>query len=216
MSHYDSPIVRLTTGYIDNINDTIIGGGGGGTNSLSASKLTGQLGQGFWMDDSMLQWNSATPGYGGHFRYVKLAANAGTVVRGQIVFWSAVAATGGANNLYQVTTAESGSTDSAMLHAGIVLNPSWTAGNYSVIQDIGVAYVKFRATLTAAGAIGSQVYCAAAGGADLGFADVIASGNPTLFSDVTKMFGRYLGTAEDAPTSGGLTRVYINLNNLRG
>jgi len=215
MSHYDSPIVRLTTGYIDTINDTVVGGGGGGTGAGGTAKTAGQLGQGFWMDDSILQWSSATPGYGGHFRYVRLAAAATAVVRGQIVFWSTIATA--ANNLYQVTTLESGSVDGAMFHAGIVLNAGWTPGNYGVIQDVGICYTQFRGTLTATGAIGSRVYAAAVGaGVDNGFADVIDSANPTLFSDVSKMQGRFLGIAADAPTSGGLKRVYINFNNLRG
>ena len=75
--------------------------------------------------------------------------------------------------------------------------------------------VKFRGTLTAAGAVGSRCFAAAAGGADLGFADVIDSANPTLFSDVSKMLGRYLGIAEEAPTNRGLKRVYLKLNNPR-
>jgi hypothetical protein len=214
MSHYDSPVVRLTTGFIDTINDTVIGGKPAFGTSITDSMVAGQLGQGFWLDDSALQWSSATPGFGGHFRYVKLNASAVAVVRGQLVFWSTIAVA--ANNLYEVTTLESGTTDTAMNHAGIVLNPGWSAGKYSVIQDVGLVYTKFRTTLTSAGAIGSRVYAAAAGGADLGLADVIDSANPTLFSDVSKMMGRFLGVAQDAPTNGGLKRVYIDINRLRG
>lgn len=216
MSRFDSPIVRLTTGFIDTINDTIIGGGGSGTSSSGATKLAGQLGQGFWLDDSVLQWNSATPGYGGHFRYVRLSASATAVVRGQLVFWDAIAAPGAAG-LMQVTTSEAGSTDGAMQRAGIVLNASWTPGNYSVIQDVGIVYCKFRAALTSAGALGSRVFAAAAGaGADNGFCDVIDSGNPTTFADVSKMMGRYIGVAQEAPTNGGLKRVQVNFANVRG
>ncbi len=211
MSHYDSPIVRLTTGFIDNINDAVIGGIKG---ISGVSKFAGQLGQGFWLDDSMILWKSATPGYGGHFRYVQLASNAGAVVRGQGVFWSAIAAPGN-TAIQTVTTAESGSSDTGMQLAGIVLNASWAAGNYSVIQDIGITYLQFRATLTAAGALGSRVFESASGGADLGFFDVIDSANPTLFSDVSKMMGRYAGVAQEAPTNGGLKRVNLSLRNVR-
>ena len=151
---------------------------------------------------------------GGHFRYVRLSASAGAVVVGQAVFWDTVA--NAADNLFQVTTAESGTTDASMNLAGIVLNNGWSVGTYSIIQDVGPTYCKFRATLTGTGAIGSRVFAAAAGGADLGFADVIDSSNPTLFSDVSKMMGRYYGIAIDAPTNGGLKRVYVNMHNVRG
>lgn len=213
MSRYDSPIVRLTTGFIDNINDTVIGGIAG---ISGASKFAGQLGQGFWLDDTNILWNNATPGYGGHFKYVKLDTGASAVVRGQLVFYNPVAAPGLAG-VETVTSLESGSTDGAMKIAGVVLNASWTAGNYSVIQDIGICYVKFRAALTAAGANGSRVFAAAVGaGADNGFCDVIDSANPTLFSDVSKMLGRYLGVAWEAPTSGGLKRINLNIHNQLG
>ncbi len=213
MSHYDSPIVRLTTGYIDTINASIVGGGGAGTGAGGASKLTGQLGQGFWLDDSIIQYSSATAVYGGHFRYVRLAAAATAVVRGQIVFWDISVA----DNLYQVTTSEAGSTNGAMLRAGIVLNPSWTAGYYGVIQDVGQCYVKFRTTLTQAGAIGDSVYCAAAGaGVDNGFADQIGSANPMLFSDGQLMQGRYIGSAVGLPAGASLTLCNLNFTNIRG
>lgn len=211
---YSSPIVRITNGAINKVNDAVVGMPGAPMGP-GISKFSGQLGNGWYMDDGQILFDS-TMGtvFGGHFRYVRLAAAAAAVVVGQIVFWDTVA--NAANNLFQVTTAESGTTDVAMNSAGIVLNSGWSAGNYSIIQDEGVIFTKFRATLTAAGAIGSRVFCAAAGGADLGKADVIDSANPALFSDVSKLLGRYLGIAQDAPTNGGLKRVYVNMHNLRG
>lgn len=215
MSHYDSPIVRLTTGFIDNINDTVVGGGGGGTGAGGSAKTAGQLGQGFWLDDSILQWNSATAGFGGHFRYVRLSsASVAPLERGQIVFWDVTVA----DNLYQVTTSEAGTTPGAMLRAGIVLNASWTPGNYSVIQDVGPCYVQFRAALTAVpSGVGCGVYCAAAGaGVDNGEADVLANANPATWSDVSIFQGRYLGTAITLPVNGGLTLVDLDFKNIRG
>lgn len=213
MSRFDSPIVRLTTGLIDTINDTVIGGIQG---ISGVSRFAAQLGQGFWLDDSNILWNSATPGYGGHFRYVKLSAASSAVVRGQLVFWDVVSAPNTAG-VFQVTTLETGSADGAMKAAGIVLNPAWTAGKFSVIQDIGLCYTKFRAVLTAAGANGSRVFAAAVGaGVDNGLADVIDSANPALFSDVSKMLGRYLGVAWEAPAGAGLKRVDLNIHNMVG
>lgn len=209
-----SPIIRLGTGYVNNVNDAVIGmitapGGLGNT------KFAGQLGKFVEYDDSDIKFDS-TKGtvFGGIFQYVRLAAAAAVPVIGQILFWDTVA--NAADNLFQVTTAESGSADTAMLRAGICLTPSLTPGNYTLIQVEGPTFVKFRGTLTAAGAAGSRVFAAAAGGADLGFADVIDSGNPTLFSDVSKMMGRYIGIAIDTPTNGGLKRVNVNFTNLRG
>ena len=216
MSRFDSPIVRLTTGFIDNINDVVIAGKPDFGTSTTVSKNAGQLGQGFWLDDSALQWNSATPGYGGHFRYVLLSAASTAVVRGQLVFYDVITAQNTAG-VMTVTTLETGSADGAMMIAGVVLNPAWTAGRYSVIQDSGICYVKFRGTLTAAGALGSRVFAAAVGaGADNGLSDVVDSGAAAAISDVSKMTGRYLGIAEEAPTSGGLKRVDLALRRGRG
>ncbi len=212
MKNVDPGLVRISTGLYNTVNDLVIGGVAGIT---GASKFAGQLGQGWYADDDQIFYSSTVGAvYGGHFRYVRLAAAATVpVVRGQIVFWDISVA----DNLYQVTTAESGSTDGAMFRAGIVLNPSWSAGYYSVIQDLGICAVKFRGTLTTAGAAGSRCFCAAAGaGVDLGLGDVIDSANPTLFSDVSLMLGRFLGVAKEAPTNGGTKLVDLGAFNVRG
>jgi hypothetical protein len=209
---FHSPIIRLTAGCINQINDAVIGGISGVSGQ---SKYPQQLGNGIWLDDNNILFNSAVGTvYGGHFRYVRLAAAAAAVVVGQLVFWDTVA--NAADNLYQVTTAESGTTDAACSRAGIVLNNGWTPGNYSVIQDCGPVYCKFRAALTSAGAIGSACYAAAAGGADLGFLDVLDSAAQTSVQDVALMQRRWIGEAIDAPTNSGLKRVYVNFMNLRG
>lgn len=209
---WSSQIIRVTAGSINAVNDSVIGGGS--TGASGSSKYAGQLGQPVWLADNQLVFTSSIGTvYGGRFRYVRLAAAASAVVVGQIVFWDISVA----DNLYQVTTSEAGSTTGAQLRAGIVLNNSWTAGNYSFIQDVGPVYTKFRTTLTGAGAVGIGVYCAAAGaGVDNGLADVISSANPTTFGDVALMQNRYLGAAIDLPTNGGLDRVNINFMNLRG
>ena len=131
---YHSPIIRFPTGAINRVNDAVVGmpvappGPG-------VSKFLGQLGAGIWLDDGNIVFD-ATLGtvYGGHFRYVRLAAGATAVVRGQTVYWDQTVA----SPLSQVTTVENWSADAAMMSAGIVLNPAWTPGNYSVIQDIGI------------------------------------------------------------------------------
>ncbi len=204
---FNTSIVRISTGFINTVNDAVCG--------MSAaplgpgnSKFAGQAGAGFWLDDANIVYDSSVGTvYGGHFRYVQLAASASQPVIGQLVF---APVTPG----YSVTTDEAISTDSAMFRCGIVLSASWTPGNWSIIQDWGPAFVKFRAALTAAGAVGSRVFAAAAGGADVGLADVIDSANPALFSDVSLMMGRYIGTALQAPASGGLKLVNVNIANM--
>ena len=165
-------------------------------------------------NDSQLFFSSAVGTvFGGRFRYVKLASGATAVVRGQIVFWDISVA----DNLYQVTTSEAGSTPGAELRAGIVLNPNWGAGKYSFIQDCGPTYIKFRGTLTGTPNVGVACYCAAAGaGTDNGLADVLAGSGNTTFSDVGLMQNRYLGSAIEAPTAGGVKLVNLNLMNVRG
>ncbi len=208
----ESPVFRSHTGYINDINDAVIGmrtAPGG----LGISKFAGQLGK-FWKgDDSNVRCKTGAV-YGGISQYVRLAAGAAVPVAGQVLFWDTIG--NAADNLFQVTTAESGSTDAAMLGAGICLTPLLTVGNYTAIQVEGPVYVQFRAALTAVGAAASRVYCAAVGGADLGFADVVDSGGAAAISDVSKMAGRFIGVAQEAPTNGGLKRVYVNFLRLRG
>lgn len=209
---WNSPIVRMTTGLINTVNDSVIGGVAG---ISGTSKFAGQLGAPVWLDDAALFFDSSVGTvYGGRFRYVRLAAAASAVVRGQLVFWDISVA----DNLFQVTTVESGSVPGAQLRAGVVLNPSWSAGNYGFIQDVGPTYLKFRAALTQVPAgVGVAVYAAAAGaGADNGLADVLNSADPTTFSDVGLLQNRYLGSAIELPTNGGVKLVNLNLMNVRG
>lgn len=209
----ESNVIRISSGTINAVNDTVVGGVPN-LPSTTTSMVSGQLGKHLRLDDSQLVYASATGTvYGGTFQYVRLAAAAGAVVVGQIVFWDISVA----DNLYQVTTSEAGTVPGAQFRAGIVLNNAWTAGNYSFIQVLGPTFVKFRAVLSVAGQVGTAVYCAAAGaGVDNGFADCIDSGNPTLFSDVTLMQNRYIGAAIQAPTDAGLKLVNLNLMNSRG
>lgn len=202
-------IVRIN-GNINTVNDSVIGGLAGIT---GVSKFAGQLGQVYQADDQNLFYASSMGTvYGGAFQYVRLAAGATAVVVGQIVFWDLTVA----QNLYQVTTLESGTTPGAQFRAGIVLNSGWSAGYYSFVQVLGPTFVKFRAALTGTAAVGVPVYAAAAGvGADNGFADVIGSADPADFSDVNLMQQRYLGTAMQLPTAGGLKLVDLAWQNVR-
>lgn len=206
---YHSPILRLTAGAINKINDTRIGLQGV-PQGPSTEKFAGQLGNGIWLDDANILYDSAMGiVYGGHFRYVRLSADAPVdaednhvLAVGQLVFWDVP--TNVAPGAYQVTTEETGG-----LPAGIVLNSAWTPGNYGVIQDVGLCYVKFRGTITGTPAIGTRVVAAKAGtGADLGYADQIDTATVGSIDFV-------IGHAVDLPVSANLKRVFLNIPNVR-
>jgi hypothetical protein len=205
---YHSPIIRLTAGAINKINDARIGLQGV-PQGPSTQKFAGQLGNGIWLDDANILYDSAMGVvYGGHFRYVRLSADApvsGDSVHGlavgQLVFWDPPGTA--APGAYQVTTAETGA-----LPAGIVLNSAWTPGNYGVIQDVGLCYVHFRGTITGTPAVGTRVVAAMAGGAALGYADQIDTATVASIDFV-------IGHAVDIPTDGGLKRVFLSIPNVR-
>ena len=200
----------LPTGFVNYVNDPAIG--------LSAippfpgfgDQYQGQLGKRFEFDDENVRWYAANgAGYGGEFQYVLLAASdAASPVVGQQLFWDSSVAP----SYYQVTGDETkNSADDAVLKAGICLTPNVTPGNYTLIQTRGLIYLKFRAALTVAGAVGCGVWTAGAGaGADNGLFDVIQSASATDFAQVSLMQRRFVGTAYEAPTNGGLKRVYYD------
>lgn len=209
-------IQRLSSGALNTVNDTLIGGGGGNIGP-QIGLAPGQLGKIIELDDSELgPVTDTTMGtlYGGEFQYVRLAAAATAVVVGQIVFWDISVA----DNLFQVTTSEAGSTVGAQFRAGIVLNSDWDAGNYGYIQRLGPTYVKFASVLTGTAQIGGAVYCAAIGaGANNGFADIYdLSAVGVTFNDAGLLDNRYLGAAIDLPVASGLKLVNLNFRNLRG
>lgn len=210
-------IQRLASGNINKVNDSVAGGGGGNIGP-QVGLAPGQLGKILELDDSELIFDSSVGTvFGGGFRYVQLSAGStSNPAVGQIVFWDAVA--NSADNLFVVTTLESGTVPGAQYLAGIVLSSTWTAGNFSVIQCWGPVFVKFRAVLTHAPAgIGEAVYAAAAGaGADNGLADCLSTADPADFSDVSLFQNRYLGPSIDLPTNGGLKRVSLRRLNERG
>lgn len=207
--------IQRINGYLNTVNDTVIGGQAG---ISGASKFAGQLGKQLLVDPSQIaQLYSSAIGtlYGGSYRYVRLSSTGTQPVVGQILFWDTTVSSW--QSAYQVSVNESlSSVDNAVMIAGIFLG-GLAPGNYGFIQDAGIVPIQFRGTLTAAGAIGSEVYAAAAGaGVDAGFADVVASGNPTTFADAGLLQARYLGQAIAAPTNGSLTNVILNLKNWIG
>jgi hypothetical protein len=206
-----SLVPRISTGRINTVNDAV-DGDAVAIPFLGGSRFPGQLGKIFSFDDYNVIYDPTVGGgtvYGGDFQYVTLAAGAGAIFPGAILFWDTPNI---ASNIYQVTTVETpAGTDAAVQIAGICLNAVWTPGNNAFIQLFGLTYVKFRAALTNAGAIGGPAYAAGAGGADIDKADVVEAGGVA-----TGDLRRFLGTQFDAATNGGLKRVFLQFTRLRG
>lgn len=143
---WESPIVRVPRGKLNLVNDTVPGG----TASIgSRAKFGGQLGKAIWLDtEQALQLSDLTTGtlYGGGYRYVQLHASAGTIKRGQLLFWDNTAAV----NLYRVHSSATTTTDITFASlAGFALNVP-TAGNYCWIQFAGIATALYVDNITAA------------------------------------------------------------------
>lgn len=210
-------IPRISTGLINTVNDAV-DGDAVARGYIGGSQFGGQLGKIFSFDDSNVVYDPTVGGgtvFGGDFQYVGLASAAGAIVPGQILFWDTV--TDASAGIYQVTTAEAvAGTDAATMIAGVCLNAVWTPGNNAFIQIVGRVYVQYRAALTSAGAILGPVYTAAAGGADLGFADVVDTGGATTYADVQLLQGRFLGRQWQAATNGGLKQILLGFTRYMG
>ncbi len=76
-----------------------------------------------------------------------------------------------------------------------------TPGNWGFVQELGVATVLARTTLTATPAIGDVIISIATGVVD----DPTQSGNPTY-----ALLKEAIGTAIDLPTNGKLFRILMN------
>lgn len=213
MSAWESPIIRVTSGQLNTVNDTVIGGMSGIT---GVSKFAGQLGKTLWVSPDQIGTmykSSIGTLYGGRYRYVRMRTediDSPAVQVGQILFWDTTLTSW--QTLYQVTRDENlSSADNAVMTAGVYLG-GFTGGNYGFIQDLGMVPVKFRSVLTTAGAIGSRVFAAGAGdsGSDQGTADVLTTDSTSLAN------ARYLGNAVTAPSANSLTPVLLGFHNIIG
>lgn len=196
-----SDIIRVTP-YINQVNDTLIGGGGGNIGP-QIGLAPGQLGKTFSLDANDLVYNSVIGTVlPGRFRYVRLAPSSLVPVVGQLLFrdntvpWT---------TNFRVTTDETlSSAQDSIFVAGVCLNPSIVAGNYTVIQILGDVYLKCRAVLSNAGAIGAPLYASQAGGADQGFVDQLGGGGAATLSNVVTYQGTLVAKAVGLPVGGAL------------
>lgn len=209
MSAWDSPIIRISTGRLNTVNDALIGGVSGGTGQFS--KFAGQLGKQLWVPPEQIAALTDTVTgtlYAGRFQYIRSRAlddDSPAIAVGKLLFWDTTLTNW--QTLFQVTRDENlSSADNAVMIAGVFIGSPSTQGNYGFIQNAGMVRVRFRSVLTAAGAIGSRVYAAGAGdlGNDQGTADVLTTDSTSLAN------ARYLGRAVTAPTGGGISLVLLD------
>ena len=206
MQAWESPIIRISTGFLNTVNDTVIGND---PSIGSRSRVSGQLGKNvFFSHEQIASVTNTTIGtlYGGAYQYVRRRStddNSPSLGPGKIAFWDTTVTNW--QDAFQVTTDENlSSSQNAIMRAGIFIG-NIEPGNYGFIQWLGEVYVRFRSVLTTAGAIGSPVYAAGAGdtGLDQGTADVITTDSTSLANE------KWLGWALEAPTASGLKRVML-------
>lgn len=207
---WESPIIRVSTGLLNTVNDTVIAGQ---ATLGSRSRFAGQLGKHLFLsNENIAAMYSSTVGtlYGGRYRYVRRREaddDSPALTPGKIAFIDTTVTNWRA--AYQVTTDENlSSVDNAVMIAGIFIS-ALTGGNYGFICDLGEVAVRYRAVLTVAGAIGSRVYAAGTGdgGSDQGTADVLTTDSTSVAN------ARYLGNAVAAPAGGALNTILLNFKN---
>ena len=203
---WESPIIRVSTGYLNTVSDLVIGGE---ASIGSRSRYQGQLGKHLFVDATQIATLfNATVGtlYGGRYRYVRRRSTddaSPAVAPGKIAFWDTVVTAW--QTKFQVTTdADLSSASNAMMRAGIFIG-NIEPGEYGFICDMGLCNVRFRSVLTAAGAIGGPAYAADVGdtGDDQGTADALTTDSTALAN------ARFLGWQVAAASGGGLSLVAL-------
>jgi len=153
MSAWESPIIIVSTGLLNTVNDSVIAGAG--TGASGSSKFGGQLGKILWVSSGQIsQMYSSTIGtlYAGAYQYVKFKLGDSAPVVGQAAYWSS----GSAITDFTVSTASNGGATSTPMMAGVFLSAP-TAGNYCFIQIAGLVVVKYKSGLTVSAATGAAV-----------------------------------------------------------
>jgi hypothetical protein len=164
----------------------------------SLAGFQGQLGKIAAYSHSLAsQMSKSTVGtlYGGLYQCVKfLSTMSATPARGQICIWQ------DALN-YVVTCDATAPTEGAL--AGVLINAP-TKGQYGIIQVGGLASVLFRASVTSkvSGNLVLQL-------TTTNTADAIADATGTYITGGVLGLKNIIGTAYEAPTDGGITRVWL-------
>lgn len=164
MGAWESPIIRVSTGLLNTVNDSVVGGQASGMVGSSNPKFGGQLGKMLAVGQSQIgQMYSSSVGtlYAGVYQYVKFNTGDTAPVIGQAAFWLDGSSVGD----FTVSTDSNGNATSTPMVAGIFISIP-TAGNYCFIQIAGIATVKYKSGLTVSAATGAPVIVASTGLAD--------------------------------------------------
>lgn len=152
MSAWESPIIRVSTGLLNTVNDSVIANQEGIT---GVSKFGGQLGKMLAVSQEQIgQMFSSTIGtlYAGVYQYVQFNPGDTVPVRGQAAYWLA----GSDVEDFIVSTDSNGGNTTTPTPAGVFISVP-TAGNYCFIQKAGVATVIYKNGLTIAAATGQAI-----------------------------------------------------------
>jgi hypothetical protein len=196
MGAWESPIIIVSTGLLNTVNDSAIGGAG--TGASGTSRFGGQLGKQLWVSSEQIsQMYSSTIGtlYAGCYQYVKIAA-AQTLVVGDLLYWDQAAAT----NTFTVTKDATTTTFNYESFAGFCINVI-TAGNYGFIQIAGVATGKYVSSITGTKAIGRPVMGSIATAGRIDVIDAAITGGTQ---------NNFLGWALSLPTDNSLGTVQLS------
>ena len=197
MGAWESPIIIVSTGLLNTVNDTVVGGTASGASG--SAKFGGQLGKSLYVSDEQIaQMYSSTVGtlYAGVYQYVQFKAADTVPVLGQAAFW----ASGTTAQSYTVSTASNGGATNTPRPAGVFISVP-TAGNYCFIQTWGIVTVKYKNGLTVAAATGLPV---------------IANSDGTFDTNAGTNVPQFVGTAWTLPVSNSTALVQLQILGGRG
>lgn len=195
MNAWESPIIRVSTGLLNTVNDDVIGGQSG---LGSRSKFAGQLGKILTVSSEQIsQMYSSAIGtlYAGLYQYVQFASDVGTIAAGQLVYWDETESL----NEFIVTDDVDSTTANYQSFAGFALN-AVDAGNYGFIQIAGVATGRYVASITGTKATGRPVMGSVATSGRIDVIDAAITGATQ---------NNFLGWAISLPADGALGTVQI-------
>jgi hypothetical protein len=195
MSAWTSPIIRVSTGLLNTVNDEVIANQAG---LGSTSKFGGQLGKTLWVSSEQIsQMYSSAIGtlYAGAYQYVKLASGQ-TIVRGDLLYWDQ----GEDANEFVVTKAANTTTFNYQSFAGFAINVI-TAGYYGFIQVAGIATGLYVASITGTKAIGRPVMGSVATAGRIDVIDAAVTGATQ---------NNFLGWAVSLPADGATGLVQLS------
>lgn len=195
MGAWDSPIIRVSTGLLNTVNDEVIANQAG---LAGVSKFGGQLGKILWVSNEQIsQMYSSTVGtlYAGAYQYVKVASGQ-TIAVGDLLYWDQAEDA----NEFVVTKAANTTTFNYQSFAGFALN-AITAGYYGFIQIAGIATGRYVASITGTKAIGRPVMGSVATAGRVDVIDAAVTGATQ---------NNFLGWAVALPADGALGTIQLS------